>query len=85
MITKEIKKAILDILKGGVDRGNYGMCSTYHVNPNSCIICDRNNIRVTGKQIIQNGVIIATIKRRYAARKCKGMYKELTSTITYID
>lgn len=82
---KELKKAILDIIKGGVNRRNYQMCSTYHINHNSIIICDRNNIHFTENQILQDGVVIATIKKRYAARKCKGMYKELTPIITYID
>ena len=45
----KIKKAILDIVKGRRDRGNYGMCSKYFVCTSSLDICESNNIHITKK------------------------------------
>ena len=45
----KIKKAILDIVKGRIDRANYGMCSKYFVCTSSLDICESNNIHITKK------------------------------------
>ena len=89
MIKKEIKKAILDIVKGSIDTHNYGMCSRYNVSPTSYDICRQNNICITRKlygkdTITQAGVVVGTIQYRYAMRKRNGMYKMLAPEITYI-
>ena len=86
----KIKKAILDIMKGRIDRVNYGMCSKYFISKSSLDICEKNNIRITNKldfkdTITMNGDVIGEIRYRYAAHKRNGMYKMLTPIITYID
>lgn len=70
----KIKKAILDIVKGRIDRANYGMCSKYFVCTSSLEICESNNIHITKKleykdTITMNGVVIGEIRYRYAAHK----------------
>jgi len=45
----KIKKAILDIVKGIIDRANYEMCSKYFVCTSSLDICESNNIHITKK------------------------------------
>ena len=45
----KIKKAIIDIVKGRIDRVNYGMCSKYFVCTSSLDICESNNIHITKK------------------------------------
>ena len=62
----KIKKAILDIVKGRIDRANYGMCSKYFVCTSSLDICESNNIHITKKleykdTITMNGVVIGEI------------------------
>lgn len=69
----KIKKAILDIVKGRIDRANYGMCSKYFVCTSSLYICESNNIHITKKleykdTITMNGVVIGEIRYRYAAQ-----------------
>lgn len=86
----KIKKAILDIVKGRIDRVNYGMCSKYFVCTSSLDICERNNIHITKKleykdTITMNGVVIGEIRYRYAEHKRNGMYKILAPIISYID
>ena len=60
---KEIKKAILDIVNGRIERVNYGMCSKHFIRTSSLAICEKNNIRITDKieykeTITRNLVII---------------------------
>jgi len=86
----KIKKAILDIVKGRIDRANYGMCSKYFVCTSSLEICESNNIHITKKleykdTITMNGVVIGEVRYRYAAHKRNGMYKMLAPKISYID
>ena len=84
----KIKKAILDIVKGRLDRANYGMCSKYFVSTSSLDICESNNIHITKKleykdTITMNGVVIGEIRYRYAEHKRNGMYKMLTDYFIY--
>ena len=86
----KIKKAILDIVKGRIDRVNYGMCSKHFISTSSLAICEKNNIRITSNldfkdTITMNGDVIGEISYRYAAHKRNGMYKMLTPIITYIE
>lgn len=87
---KEIKKAILDMVNGRIERVNYGMCSKHFIRTSSLAICEKNNIRITDKieykdTITRNGVIIGEIRYKYVAHKRNGMYKMLNPIITYID
>ena len=43
----KIKNAVLDIVKGRIERVNYGMCSKYFVSTSSLAICESNNIHIT--------------------------------------
>lgn len=86
----KIKKAILDIVKGRIDRANYGMCSKHIIRSSSLAICESNNIHITDSlcykdTITRNGIIIGEIRYRYAAHKRNGMYKMLAPIISYID
>ena len=86
----KIKNAVLDIVKGRIERVNYGMCSKHIIRSSSLAICESNNIHITKKleykdTITMNGVVIGEIKYRYAAHKRNGMYKMLAPIISYID
>ena len=78
-MTKEIKGAIMDILKYWVNVRNYGHCSI-HPDIRQEILLRDNKIRIDRKNdiITQNGKPILKIKRRFAARRVNLMYKELT-------
>lgn len=85
----KIKKAILDIVKGRIERVNYGMCSKHIIRSSSLAICESNNIHITDSlcykdTITRNGIIIGEIRYRYAAHKRNGMYKMLAPIISYI-
>ena len=86
----KIKNAVLDIVKGRIERVNYGMCSKHIIRSSSLAICESNNIHITNSlcykdTIMRNGIIIGEIRYRYAAHKRNGMYKMLAPIISYID
>ena len=86
----KIKKAILDMVNGRIERVNYGMCSKHIIRSSSLAICESNNIHITDSlcykdTITRNGIIIGEIRYRYAAHKRNGMYKMLAPIISYID
>lgn len=83
-ITKEIKAAILDVVKSQVDHSNNGYLSTYRTQPDSHDILFRNRIRIKDNGITMDGKPIAKIHRRYASRRVNLQYKELTPTIEYL-
>ena len=86
----KIKNAVLDIVKGRIERVNYGMCSKHIIRSSSLAICESDNIHKTDSlcykdTITRNGIIIGEIRYRYAAHKRNGMYKMLALIISYID
>ena len=86
----KFKNAVLDIVKGRIERVNYGMCSKHYIRSSSLAICESNNIHITDSlaykdTITRNGIIIGEIRYRYAAHKRNGMYKMLAPIISYID
>lgn len=77
MMNKQIKDAIMDMLKARIDRENYGMLSNYRISPSSPLILKNNGIVIDGNFVYQNGKPIFKIIDRYAAKKTNGMYKKL--------
>ena len=84
-MNKQIKDAILDVVKGAVDARNYGMLSTYRTRFDSHKILRREGIKVGEYKITKGDTVIANIHHRYASRKVNGMYKELNPTIEYLN
>ena len=88
-VSKEIKNAIVDVLMWRIDRGNYGMLSTYRMNSRSTMVLANNGIKITNKfcttdEVTQDGKVVAKITYRYAAHKKDGMYKMLRPKIEYV-
>ena len=77
-LSKEVKDAIMDMLKARVDRANKGCLSTYKVNIRTPRILHDNKIIIEGKYIYQNGSLIYEIEERYSTSKSNGTYKMLT-------
>ncbi len=86
MITKEIKDAVMDVLKGRIDRENYGMLSNYRCNPRNHFLLHQKKITMSSTlcvhdEIYQDGKVIGEITYRYAEKKRNGMYKMLKPSI----
>lgn len=80
---KEIKQAIMDYLKERIAYENDGMMSGYKMNPQSSMIIWRNKIKVAENAVYMDGLQVATIRRRYAARKTNGCYRQLNPVVEY--
>ena len=77
MNNKEIKTAILEILKSRINRENNGIFVHNNNTFRHMQTLRNNNIIINDYTVTQNDVIIYKIKRQYASRKINGMYKEL--------
>lgn len=77
-ISKEIKDAIMDMLKARVDRANKGCLSTYKVSNRTPRILHDNRIVIEGKYVYKNGTLLYEIEDRYSTGKSNGAYKMLT-------
>lgn len=85
MANKEIRNAILDILKANIDRENYGILGKYRVNPQSYKILAKANIKISGNSVLENGKEIYHIQRKYSTKKRDGMYKQLVPSLVPVD
>lgn len=79
----------MDVLKGRIDRANYGMYSRYSCSPRSQFTLHQNGIRISSDMVLhdeitKNGQIIGKITYRYASQKRNGMYKMLKPVVEYI-
>ena len=84
---KQIKNAIMDVLKARVDRENYGMMSRASASMKNIMLLADNNIDIDRNMrfVTKDGEKIFKIKRKYASKKVNGMYKELTPTLEPIN
>lgn len=78
----------MDTVMMRIDNGNYGMFSSYRLNPRSSWTLLENKISFTNKMdvsddIIQEGKVIGQIHYRYAQHKRNGMYKMLKPKIEW--
>lgn len=89
-ISKEIKKAVMDVVMDGIKRTNYHN-DTFggRMNGWGPVMATRmlweNGIRVKDNSVEQNGVTIAKIHRRYSQRKVHLCYRELKPTIEWLE
>jgi hypothetical protein len=85
-LNKQIKDAIMDYCLVVIDNLNFGMFSQRRHNFNDLRKFKDNNIVVNYEkgEVLQNGLKIATIQKRYATRKTMGMYKQLKPVLTYL-
>lgn len=81
---KDLKNAILNKILADIDRENNGMLSAARVNFSDLSLLRRENVTFRNNDIFKDGVIIAHIKRRYAAKKVNGAYKQLKPIIEYM-
>ena len=86
MLDNKIKRAINNYIDVQREYNYLGMLSNKRINPNDLRVLNNNRIRIfyESGRIEQHGEVIATIKKRYAARKTNGCYKELKPIINYI-
>ena len=89
MVTKEIKKAIDEVLAARIDKSNYGMFSTKRVSFSAHNMLAKNCIKITSElcttdKVLQGENVIANITYRYAAHKRNGMYKMLKPQVVYL-
>lgn len=78
---KEIRNAILDVLKERIDKNNYGLLSRYNANVNSKKLLNSEHIKIAGDSVLKDGKEIFRINRKYSTRKRDGLYKELVPTL----
>ena len=88
MITKEIKKAVDEILAARIDSANYGMMATKRASFYSHQLLARNGIKITSKMsvkdfITKDGENIGKVSYRYANTKRNGMYKMLKPKVEW--
>lgn len=85
-IDKQMKETIKNYCLVLIDNSNFGMFSQKRHNFNDLRKFKDNNIIVNYEkgEVLQNGLKIATIQKRYATKKTMGMYKELKPVITYL-
>lgn len=81
---KLLRNAVMEQLLCAIDHGNYGMLSTRRVSLDTFHLLATNCIRIKGNKVLQNGIEVAKIERRYASRKVCGMYKELKPKVTWL-
>lgn len=85
-LNKQIKDAIMNYCLVVIDNENFGIFSQKRHNFNELRKLKDNNIVVNYEkgEVLQNGLKIATIQKRYATRKTMGMYKQLKPVLTYL-
>lgn len=82
---KEIKDAVMDVLKGKIAVANDGMMSTYKVKNQSHIVMNRYNVEIKNNTVTRDGKPMFEIQRRYAEKKTKGCYRELNPILKYVQ
>lgn len=88
-ISKQLKKAVMDVIMDGIKRTNY-FNDTFggRLNDWGSVVAQRmlheNGIRVHDNAVEQNGTPIAKIHRRYSQRRVHLCYRELKPTIEWL-
>jgi hypothetical protein len=77
--------ALKRVLAARIDRENYGMLCTKSVNDGDLRTLNRAHILISGNTITKDGNPVYVIKRRYAMRKTRGNYNELTPLLVPIS
>lgn len=81
---KEIKNAVMDVLKERIAYANDGTLSTYKANNHSHAVMNRYNVKIEDKTVTRDGKPLFDIERRYASKKTKGCYRELNPVLKYV-
>lgn len=90
MVTKEIKKAVMEVVMDGIKRANYyddtfgGRMDGWGPVQATRLLFE-NKIRVKDYEVLQDGKPIAKIHRRYSKRKVHLCYRELKPTIEWLE
>lgn len=81
---KEIKNAVMDVLKERIAYANDGMLSKYKADNHSHITMSRYNVKIEDNTVTKDGKPLFEIQRRYASKKTKGCYRELNPVLKYV-
>ena len=81
---KEIKEAVMDVLKSRIAHENDGMLARYSASDHSHIVMARNGVKIEGNTVTQNGEPLFQIHRKYSAHKTRGCYRQLNPTLEYV-
>lgn len=81
---KEIKEAVMDVLKGRIAHENDGMLARYSASDHSHIVMARNGVKIEGNTVTQNGEPLFQIHRKYSTHKTQGCYRQLNPTLEYV-
>lgn len=81
---KEIKEAVMDVLKSRIAHENDGMLARYSASDHSHIVMARNGVKIEGNTVTQNGEPLFQIHRKYSAHKTQGCYRQLNPTLEYV-
>lgn len=82
---KEIKNAVMDVLKERIAYANDGTLSTYKANNHSHTVMNRYNVKIEDKTVTKDGKPLFEIERRYSSKKTKGCYRELNPVLKYVQ
>ena len=83
--SQELKNAIMDVLKEEVDRNNYGMLATKRASLSSYKTLYSANVCFENDIVMQNGVPIMKIERRFSNSKARRFYSELVPKLVRIE
>lgn len=82
---KEIKDAVMDILKGRIDYENNGMLSTYRASDKSFQILNRYNVHIQKDDTVtRDDRPLFKVHHRYSQKKTNGCYHKLNPTLEYV-
>lgn len=81
---KEIKEAVMDVLKSRIAHENDGMLARYSASDHSHLVMARNGVKIEGNTVTQNGEPLFQIHRKYSAHKTRGCYRQLNPTLEYV-
>ncbi len=89
-ISKELKKAVMDVIMDGIKRTNYHN-DTFGGRMNgwgpvqATRMLHENKIHITDYSVEQDGKKVAIIHRRYSQRRVHLCYRELKPTIEWLE
>ena len=86
MMKPKIRQAVMRTLAVQIDQSNYGMLSSARPNWDDFNTLNRAGIVISSKrdEVLHGEVVIARIRRNYAAHKRNGMYKQLKPTLVMV-
>ena len=89
-ISKELKKAVMDVIMDGIKRTNYhndtfgGRMGGWGPVQATRML-HKNKVRITDYAVTMDGVKVAVIHRRYSQRKVHLCHRELKPTIEWLE